>query len=302
MALNEAEEKAAAKRAEAVEAEVGHPEARWDALKARVQNESIRSFGEIVDEFLALMWCLDRYRVAQAPPAGMGNLASDWRSRLDAIYRGKGNWFAQLLALLLDNRTGEKLRSRGRIEGFSQNHQIDLAWPDRLQAPVICAESKVTGAPGFGGTPARGAMADWSNRRKELKFASTDLKLHRRKQSVEIGHWDVWRRQALPRCFMLWAARMRPEDQLSTMVREAGAVVRTYLDGAGIVAWRENVAANGYVLLPLPEHDPDARVVSLDDALWRIESEIKSAVREGLAKEVPNLAHPVASENLLDDS
>lgn len=302
MALDKAAEQAAADRAAGVEASVGHPQERWDVLQARVQSDGIKSFAEVIDEFLALMWCLDQYRINRAPPARMGNPKNEWDARLDAVYRGKGNWFSTLLALLLDNRTGERLRSRGQIEGFSQNHQIDLAWPDRKQAPIVCAESKVTGAPPVGGKPDRGAMADWSNRRKELKFASTDLKLHRRKQSDDIGHWDVWRQNALPKCFMLWGARIAPNDKIDAMVKEAGAVVRTYLDGAGIVAWRENGTHDGYVVVPLPKGDSDARVVALDDALWRIESEIKLAVTQGLGKELPELAARVQPESLLDDT
>jgi hypothetical protein len=212
----------------------------------------------------------------------MGKPGAPWRARLEGAYRGKGNWLATLLSLLLGNRTGERLRSRGSIEGFSQSHQVDLAWPDRKVAPVICAESKVTGAPGYGNTRARGAMDDWSNRRKELKFAATDLKLARRKQTEDIGHWNVWRKAALPKCFVLWAARLSPEDSIVTMVREAEAVVATYLDGAGLVAWRERKDGAGYRIVEHPGKTPGLQVVELDDALWQIETEIKRAGKLGL--------------------
>ena len=42
-------------------------------------------------------------------------------------------------------------------------------------------------------------MADWTNRRKELKFAATDLKLYRRQQATRIDHWDVWRTNDPPK-------------------------------------------------------------------------------------------------------
>ncbi|MDP9480403.1 MAG: hypothetical protein M3R38_32870 [Actinomycetota bacterium] len=41
-------------------------------------------------------------------------------------------------------------------------------------------------------------MADFSNRRKELKFAATDLKLYRRQRSTRIQHWDTWRQRQPP--------------------------------------------------------------------------------------------------------
>lgn len=240
-----------------------------------------------------MMWCLDSYRRAQAPPDGMGRPGATWQKRLEGAYRGKGNWLSTLLSLLLDNRTGEKLRSRGSIKGFSQMHQIDLAWPDREVAPVICAESKITGAPEFGPTRSRGALDDWSNRRKELKFAATDLKLARRKQTEDIGHWHVWRRHALPKCFILWAARLAPQDRIETMVREAEAVVGTYLDGAGIAAWREKPSGTGYEVVKHPRASPGLQVVELDDALWQIESEIKRAKTKGLDKPAEEPPTPV---------
>jgi hypothetical protein len=187
-----------------------------------------------------------------------------------------------LLSLLLNNRTGEQIRSRGAIKGYSQDHQIDLAWPDRGVRPIVCAESKVSGGPAYGDNPSRRALADWSNRRKEMKFAATDLKLARRAQNEDIGHWDTWRRDALPKCFMLWAARLGPKDKVEKMVSEATAISATYLDGAGIVAWRTNATGDAYELVGLPGGGTDSRVFSLDDALWQVESEIKKAKSRGL--------------------
>ena len=73
-------------------------------------------------------------------------------------------------------------------------------------------------------------MSDWSNRRKELKFAATDLKLARRKQETAIQHWDVWRQDAPPKCFFLWAARLdhSKRDTVEKMADEAQSVVNTY--------------------------------------------------------------------------
>jgi hypothetical protein len=207
---------------------------------------------------------------------------------LDAIYRGKGNWFATLLAALLEEQTGhdERLAPRSQVEGFSQDHQIDIAWPHRKEDVHICVETKVTGAPGYGSTGPRGAMSDWTNRRKELKFAATDLKLYRRQQATRIDHWGVWRQHALPLTFFLWAARLREppprltgpgrwsQDHIESLVREVTALVDTYLDGAGIYAWKRNQSRTGYEPVPLP---PRARASTLDDVLYRISSEIDRA-------------------------
>lgn len=263
-----------------LEERVGHPETLRDTLIRRVQDKGIKRFADIQDDWVDLMWSLDAFRVAGLTPTGMGKGGS---AGFEGVYRSKGNWFALLLALLIDNQTGQLVGSRTKVQGFSQLHQIDLAWPARKVDPLVCAETKVTGAPAFGGTPARGAMSDWSNRRKELKFAATDLKLARRQQETAIQHWDVWRQDAPPKCFFLWAARLDPSkrDSIDRMANGAQSVVNTYLDGAGVFAWRENRARTGYEPVAVPAR---SRISDLDDVLYRIASEIhKAAGRDGAA-------------------
>lgn len=186
-----------------IERLVGHPGDRWDVLQARIQNESLKSFNSILPDWLDLMWSLDRYIVAGVPPRGMGNPEHTDRKRLEAVNKGKGQWFATAIALLLENWTSHRLAPRARVQGFSQLHQIDVAWPVRQVDPLVCLETKVTG------NPSRGPLNDWSNRRKELKFAATDLKLFRRQQFTTIDHWDVWRESEFPRCYFIWAARLK---------------------------------------------------------------------------------------------
>lgn len=248
--------------------QVGNPAAKWEALKARVQDDAIRRFSDVQEDWLDLLWTLDSYRVAQVLPTGFKDFG--------AFNRGKGNWFAELLSLLLQNRTHHRVAARQKVGGFSQRHQIDIAWPARGEDPLVCCETKVTGAPAFGSTPARGAMSDFANRRKELKFAATDLKLYRRQEDKKIGHWDVWRRSERPKAYFLWAARLEPgKDRVETLVREARALIDTYLDGAGLFAWQPNPTESGYEQVPLPKSE---RVTSLDDVLYSIASEIESLV------------------------
>lgn len=246
---------------------VGHPQEKWDELAVRVQTNVIRQFADVQSDWLDVMWTLDAYRTAQVLPTGFENAG--------AINRGKGNWFAELVSLLLHNRTRHRIGARQNIRGFSQRHQIDIAWPARGEDPLICCETKVTGAPAFGKTPARGALSDFSNRRKELKFAATDLKLYRRQQDTKIEHWDVWRQREPPKAYFLWAARLEPgRDRIETLVREVRGLIDTYLDGAGLFAWQPS-DAGGYEPVDIPER---ARVTTLDDVLYRIASEINSLV------------------------
>jgi hypothetical protein len=281
-----------------LEREVGHPEERWRALIESIPARAVSRFADVEHDWLDLMWCLDAYRIEGVCPRGVGRREVSEARRLDAFYRGKGNWFATLLAALLEEQTGhdERLAPRSQVEGFSQYHQIDIAWPLRTVSVHICIETKVTGAPGYGSTGPRGAMSDFSNRRKELKFAATDLKLFHRQQETKIEHWGVWRRDAIPLTFFLWAARLREpaprltgqqrwaEDRIEMLVREAAVLVDTYLDGAGIYAWKLNRDRTGYESVPLPLR---ARASSLDDVLYRIASEISLRKRQAGGKTPP---------------
>jgi len=277
--------------AESIEAEFGHPGEMWGRLKDRVQNEHVEAFSDVAVEWLALMWTLDQFRSAGVPPSGMLEKTVDPSKRLAAIYRGKGNWFATLIALLLENQTSQRLAPRVRVQGFSQTHQIDVAWPDREEDPLVCLETKVTGAPATPSDPERGAMADWTNRRKELKFSATDLKLFRRQHLTSIKHWDVWRRSVYPKTYFLWAARLRPKDDVTKMVTESQVLVRTYLEGAGIVAWRDT--GTSYEIVDIP---PSDRVSSVDDVLYLIASEIGEIAPPGKTPPPPQLPKSRAVE------
>ena len=267
-----------------LEAEVGHPGERQEQLLQRVQDAAITQFTQVQTEWMDLMWCLDRYRIETVAPRGMGNPKVGEGRRIAAIYRMKGNWFARLVAALLQNRTRQEIAAKGFVQGFSQPHQVDVAWPPRERDPLVCIETKVTGAPAYGDTPSRSALADYSNRRKEVKFTATDLKLFRRQQDTVIEHWGVWRAQAPPKTYFLWAARLRGgrhPDQVDTMIREAQVLVSTYLEGAGILAWRDRADGKGYEVVPVPQV---SQVTALDDVLYRVQSEIKTQAPRG---EVP---------------
>lgn len=280
-----------------LEERVGHPQEKWEALQQRIQNDAVQQFSAVQSDWLDLMWTLDAYRVAGLAPRDMPGPANQ-DARLAAIYRGKGNWFAAMLSLLLENKTTQRIAPRIRVPGFSQTHQIDAAWPARNVDPLVCAETKVTGAPAYGTTGAPGAMSDWTNRRKELKFAATDLKLFRRQQETKIEHWDIWREKAFPRMYFLWAARLRPGDRIEKMVAEAQALVHTYLEGAGLFAWEDRSGA--YVPVAMPA---EARISTLDDVLYRIASEINELSPGG---ETPPPVEPtkrvIEPETLADDT
>lgn len=255
---------------ESIITRVGDPFERRDILLDHVQTGAVKSFADVEEDWLALMWSLDAFRVANVPPPGARV------KTLEALNKKKGDWFAELVAALLQNWTSQPLGARYKVEGFSQYHQIDVAWPERKQDPLVCIESKVMGAPATSTTKARAARDDWSNRRKEVKFAATDLKLYRRQQETSIRHWDQWRTNAPPATYFVLAARLEPgRDDVGRVVQELRSLVDTYVDGAGAIAWEPSPTEDGYQIVPVPKAD---KKHALDDVLHRIASEIKSTL------------------------
>lgn len=266
-----------------VEALVGNPGERLLDLKAHIQDRNIKRFQEIESEFLSLLWAIDAYRIAQViprSPAGAKVAGYSGDQLAGGIYRKKGNFFSEVITAILSNKTDSPLAPRTRVKGFSQEHQIDIAWPapDKgvAKEPIVCCEAKLTGAPAYGDTPVRTVRADWTNRRKELKFQATDLKLYRERNSPTIRNWDQWRQKAAPKVYAIWGGRLEKLEELDYMVRQASDLTATYLDRVGIYGFITNEAGDGY----LPATDATKvteRVTSLDAVLDLVAAEIAEA-------------------------
>lgn len=290
-----------------IEAMVGVPGEKLQKLRDRIQNQMVKSFRDVEADFLDLLWTIDTYRVEQVTPRALpGTVLRKSAEGGEGIYRSKGNFFSEIMTLILSNKTSSALASRSNVQGFSQVHQIDIAWPARpgkaLQDPLICCEVKLTGAPGFGTTPDRNGRADWSNRRKELKFQATDLKLYRQQGGTRIQHWDQWRKKAPPLVYTLWAARLASPGEFGKMVQDAQALTATYLDGVGIYGFIKNETGDGYVSSSV-SRGVSERVTSLDNVLDLISAEI-SDIMESHNDRVPEPVIPnslAAAASTTDD-
>jgi hypothetical protein len=100
---------------------VGHPGIMWEDLQQSVQEDAIMRFADVQEKWLDLMWALDVHRAKGVPPRRMGNMNIATRARLDAIYRNKGNWFATLASLILQNQTDQTIRPRTRVRASLRN-------------------------------------------------------------------------------------------------------------------------------------------------------------------------------------
>ncbi|MFC8921842.1 hypothetical protein [Cellulosimicrobium sp. NPDC057127] len=270
-----------------VERLVGIPGERLLDLKAHIEDHDVTRFEKIETEFLGLLWSIDTYRIEQVIPRAPASVKAAGYSAAQlagGIYRKKGNFFSEVLTAILSNKTGSPLAPRTQVKGFSQLHQIDIAWPAPAKGvatePIVCCEAKLTGAPAFGDTPARSVRSDWTNRRKELKFQATDLKLYRQRNTPEIRHWDHWRQKAAPKVYAIWAGRLETPKELDYMVRQARELTETYLDRVGVYGFIANSAGNGYV--PATDATKVAeRVTSLDSVLDLIAAEIAESLENG---------------------
>lgn len=263
-----------------VESVVGNPGERLLELKARIQDHNVKRFQEIEDDFLALLWAIDAYRIAEViPRAPVGAKQAGYKGSQLAggIYRKKGNFFSEVVTAILSNKTDSPLAPRTKVQGFSQEHQIDIAWPAPMKGvakePIVCLESKLTGAPAYGDTPARTVRSDWTNRRKELKFQATDLKLYRERDNPTIRNWEQWRRKAAPKTYAIWGGRLETSAELTYMVNEATKLTNTYLDAVGIYGFITNDARDGYRSATAATKVME-RVTSLDAVLDLIAAEI----------------------------
>ena len=145
----------------------------------RAVQEGYGSWERVEDSFLRAMEAFDS---SVAATAG-ADLDDEAKSELTAdLQNGKGDFFNDLLAVLLQNCAGiDALATRSRVPGLIVPvHNLDGAYPD--QGPIrFLLEAKMFGTPKHANNPrqnqiGRPGSADIDKRVKELAFKSIDLK------------------------------------------------------------------------------------------------------------------------------
>jgi hypothetical protein len=98
------------------------------------------------------------------------------------LQNGKGDFFNDLLALLLEGCPDIELFSRQGVPGFIfPTHNLDITYPSTGVAKFV-VEAKAIGTPKHPGSPKQGLMgrpgaADIKKRVAELAFKTIDLKV-----------------------------------------------------------------------------------------------------------------------------
>jgi hypothetical protein len=89
---------------------------------------------QVEGRFLAAMWGFDK-----AFAAGLANQGDN--------QNGKGDYFTDLIALILEHCSGKELHGRGAVPGLIfPNHNLDTSYPKEGTVEILI-ETKIAGAP-----------------------------------------------------------------------------------------------------------------------------------------------------------
>ncbi len=219
----------------------------------RTAADSATSWDQIEDEFLAAISAFDR----GLPQAFTGDGAiKDLQSKQlsGALQNGKGDWFNNLLALLLERCAGiETLYVRRQVPGLIiAEHNLDGVYPgDESRAIDFLLEAKMMGTPKHANSPGqkafgRAGSADTNKRVKELAFKSIDLKgeASRRLSHKGIsptggaggGDLSTWLHASRPRIYFFMAVRVVSETDFAAVVRWAETAAQV-VDAVGLYCY-----------------------------------------------------------------
>lgn len=247
-----------------------------------------RSWNEVEDGFVAAMQAFDRNVVTGL--ADMGDLQN-----------GKGDFFNDLLALLLENCAGVDLYSRGGVPGLIfPNHNLDVTYPN-TGLVGFTLEAKAVGTPRHVGSPRQKAIgrpgsADLAKRVKEVAFKTIDLKAEYGRlmamrgespASTPGGNLTTWLRTVRPNAYLFIAARVVSKTDFDATVTFARTAAQVE-DGVGLFCFGPTSDGDPteYKPIPVPAE------LSIDRVLYRACQDVVAL------KEEPPISPPPGGEGL----
>ncbi len=215
------------------------------------------------------------------------------------LQNGKGDFFNDLLALLLENCAGADLYSRGGVPGLIfPNHNLDLTYPN-TGLVGFTLEAKAVGTPRHPLSPrqrpiGRPGSADLAKRVKEVAFKTIDLKaeygrlMSMRGESPQSGpgggNLTTWLRTVRPMAYLFIAARVVSKTDFDATVTFARTAAQVE-DGVGLFCFGPEVTGDptSYKPMPVPAE------LSMDRVLYRACQDIQA-----LAQQAPEIPAPDA--------
>ncbi len=221
-----------------------------------------KTWNEIEEDFLRAMGSFDANIVS-----GVADMAD--------LQNGKGDFFNDLLALLLENCAGVTLYSRGGVPGLTfPKHNLDVTFPSTGVVEFLL-EAKAVGTPKHPGSPrqraiGRAGSADLDKRVKEIGFKTIDLKAEyarimaaRGERPTAIaGDLTTWLRSVKPRSYVFIAARTISDNDHARVLRLAN-VAALVSDAVGVYCFGPVLpsAPTEYVRREVPPHIELERVL-----------------------------------------
>ncbi len=234
------------------------------AMYERAVSLKPKTWNEIEDDFLRAMEGFD---------ANIASGAAD----IGDLQNGKGDFFNDLLALLLENCAGVTLYSRGSVPGLIfPKHNLDVTFPSTGVVQFLL-EAKAVGTPKHPLSPkqkaiGRAGSADLDKRVKEIGFKTIDLKAEyartmaqRGEQPTTIaGDLSGWLHSVRPRAYVFIAARVIGENDHQRVLRFA-RVAESVCDAVGVYCFTPASTSYPTTYKPLSVDTPNA----LDRVLFR---------------------------------
>lgn len=208
--------------------------------------------------FLSAMWEFDR-----AFARGDANQGDN--------QNGKGDFFTDLIALLLENCSGKELLGRGSVPGLIfPKHNLDTTYPKK--GPVeILIETKAAGAPKSVRNPrqknvaGRPGSADLDKRIKEAGLKTIDLKAEWARNAGQgegpTSDLLTWLHRSKPLSVLFLAIRVVDQKDFDRTVFFANAAAQM-MDAVGLAAYEPAPSGEGYRPLAVPTHLELDRVLS----------------------------------------
>jgi hypothetical protein len=213
---------------------------------------------QVEDQFLSAMWSFD-----QSFAVGLADQGDN--------QNGKGDFFTDLIALLLENCSGKELHGRGAVPGLIfPNHHLDTSYPEEGTVEVLI-ETKVAGAPKSVRNPkqknsrGRPGSSDLDKRVKEAGLKTIDLKAEWARKAGQGGGptSDLlsWLHRSRPSAFLFLAIRVVDPNDFDRTLFFANAA-NQLMDGVGLVAYEPLSSGGGYQAHKVPTHLELDRVLS----------------------------------------
>jgi hypothetical protein len=228
----------------------------------RVSQQSATSWNQVEAEFLAAMSDFD----SGLPQSWDGDMDLTTKSKAlsGALQNGKGDWFNDLLALLLLRCSGiETLYVRREVPGLIiPKHNLDGVYPGDPDREIeFLLEAKMMGTPKHANSPAqeahgRAGSADTNKRVKELAFKSIDLKGEASRRLNMIGQsptqggagggdLSTWLHANRPRIYFFLGARVVSDSDFAAVVRWAETAAQV-VDAVGLYCYEPDGSFTNY--------------------------------------------------------